>query len=131
MKIFFIFLLSIIFTLNALAQTPTTHKYYEKDYQRVWCYKNCGQTEVILPDRTRVDCVTKTHAIEFDFAKKWAESIGQSLYYGEILNKTPGVVLIVEDWVRDEKYIKRVELVAKKHCIDLWLMTKKDLEQEK
>ena len=26
-----------------------------------------GQVEVMLPDGTRCDCVTDTHAIEFDF----------------------------------------------------------------
>ncbi len=122
MKIFFVFLLSIIFVSSTQAQTSKTHKYYEKDYQKFWCDKNCGQLEVVLPDKARVDCVTKTHAIEFDFAKKWAESIGQALYYGEILNKTPGVVLIVEDKVKDKKYIDRLLVVAKKHCIDLWII---------
>lgn len=29
-------------------------------------------------DKTRVDCLTETHAVEFDFAKKWAESSGAS-----------------------------------------------------
>jgi len=34
-----------------------------------------------MPDRTRCDCLAKTHAIEFDFGSKWAESLGQSMYY--------------------------------------------------
>lgn len=59
-----------------------------------------------MPDRTRVDCLTDTHAIEFDFGTKWAESIGQSLYYGLQTGKKPGVVLILEKptdmkyWIR-------------------------------
>ena len=80
-----------------------------------------------MPDKARVDCVTKTHAIEFDFASKWAESIGQSLYYAEVLNKTPGIVLIVEDEIKDQKYINRVRSIAKKYCIDLWTIKPGDI----
>lgn len=111
-----------IFPNFSLAQTPKAHKYYEKDYQKVWCDKSCGTTEVVLSDKARVDCVTTNYAIEFDFAKKWAESIGQALYYGEVLNKTPGIVLIVEDKEKDQKYINRVKMVAAKRNIKLWLM---------
>ncbi len=56
---------------------------------------------MVLPDKARVDCVTDTHAIEFDFAKKWGESIGQALYYATILNKQAGIVLIMEKGVAD------------------------------
>jgi hypothetical protein len=38
-----------------------------KWYQQEWCDANEGQVEVVLPDGTRCDCVTDTHAIEFDF----------------------------------------------------------------
>ena len=39
----------------------------EKWYQKRWCREQGGQMEVVLPDKTRCDCVTDTHAIEFDF----------------------------------------------------------------
>jgi hypothetical protein len=39
------------------------------------CREQGGQIEVVLPDKTRCDCVTNTHAIEFDFGSKWAEAI--------------------------------------------------------
>jgi len=32
-----------------------------------------GQVEVVLTDGTRCDCVTETHAIEFDFGNGWAD----------------------------------------------------------
>jgi len=47
-----------------------------------------------LPDKSRIDCLTKDYAIEYDFSDKWAEAIGQSLHYGLIARKKPGVVLI-------------------------------------
>jgi hypothetical protein len=42
-------------------------EYPEKWYQQKWCEAHKGQVEVVLPDGTRCDCVTDTHAIEFDF----------------------------------------------------------------
>ena len=39
----------------------------------------------------------KKHAIEFDFAEKWAESIGQALHYSFMTGKRAKVVLILEN----------------------------------
>ena len=41
----------------------------EKWYQQKWCEAQKGRVEVVLSDGTRCDCVTETHAIEFDFGK--------------------------------------------------------------
>ena len=51
--------------------------------------------EVVMNDGTRCDILTATHAIEVDFAKKWAEAIGQSLHYALHTGKRPAVALIV------------------------------------
>ena len=130
-KIIIIFLLTASLPLCCFAKEPKRHLYYEKDYQQVWCDKNCGTTEFILPDKARVDCVTATHAIEFDFASKWAESIGQALYYAEILQKEPGIVLIIENGKKDQKYIERVQTVAQKRNIKLWLMYPSEMPNKK
>ena len=103
--------------------------YYEKDYQKVWCSGHNGSMEVVLPDKARVDCVTNTHAIEFDFAKKWGESIGQALYYAAVLKKQAGIVLILENGVKDEKYLNRVNEVAKLYNISVWTMTSSEVQQ--
>lgn len=103
------------------------HKYLEKDYQEVWCRASNGKTEVILPDKARVDCVTNSHAIEFDFAKKWGESIGQALYYSAVLNKKAGVVLILENGVKDIRYLERLRKVANLYGITVWTMTDTDV----
>jgi hypothetical protein len=34
-----------------------------------------------MPDGTFADCLSPTHAIEVDFSRKWAESIGPALHY--------------------------------------------------
>ena len=79
----------------------------EADYQQAWCGAQHGISEYQLQDLARVDCLTPQYAIEFDFANKWAESIGQSLYYGLKTNRTPAVVLIMEHPDKDQKYLDR------------------------
>lgn len=85
------------------------HKYKEAQYVQAYCK---GQVEYRLPDKTRVDCLTDEYAIEFDWAKKWAESIGQSLYYSKMTGKKPAVAIIMLK-PEDERYIKRIEAVDK------------------
>lgn len=97
----------------------------ERDYQQAWCDEHDGVAEFVLRDRTRVDCVAiidgKAYAIEFDFAKKWAEAIGQALYYGRMMNREPGIVLIVEDFEKDNKYIDRITYATQGLGVRLWL----------
>jgi len=97
----------------------------EKWYQEKWCRDQGGQVEVVLPDRTRCDCVTETHAIEFDFGNKWAEAIGQSLYYSLQTGKRAGIVLILEG-IKDRKYWIRMNSTIKHFDlpIDTWPIEK-------
>ena len=110
----------IVIAINA-----TMAMAFERDYQQVWCDAHGGEVEVVLRDRTRVDCVVDmdgvAYAIEFDFAKKWAEAIGQALYYGRMMNREPGIVLIVEDFNKDKKYIDRVTYATQGLGVRLWL----------
>lgn len=64
--------------------------------------------EYVLPDKARVDCLLPDMAVEFDFAPKWAECIGQALYYGKRTNRTPACVLIVERPIKDRIYLRRL-----------------------
>lgn len=66
---------------------------------------------MVLQDGTRCDCITATHAIEFDFAHKWAEAIGQSLHYAGLTGKRAGIVLIgttATDNVSAEHLVKTI-----------------------
>ena len=94
------------------------HLYPEKYYQNVWCKENKGIQEYKLIDDTRVDCLTKTHAVEFDFASKWAESIGQSLHYAMMTNKKAAIVLIIENR-NDFKYYNKIKPLCVKYDIAL------------
>lgn len=128
MKRFYItvFLL-LISTLSV--QAARLHK--EATYQSKWCNEMCGRQEVRLDDKTSVDCLTKTHAIEFDFANKVYEAVGQSLYYSVKTNKKPGVVLILENPQKELRYINRLRKIARKRKINCWVMYESDLHNFK
>jgi hypothetical protein len=112
---------TIIIFLLLLKTTTATAKKYEKEYQEEWCSKNNGQVEITLPDQTRCDCITKKNAIEFDFGKKWAEAIGQSLYYSLQTGKRAGIVLILET-PKDRKFWLRLNTTINQYNlpIDTW-----------
>lgn len=100
------------------------HVHKEKFYQEKWCGEHNGQIEVVLADQTRADCITSTHAIEFDFGKKWAESLGQALYYSLQTGKRAGIVLILET-PKDRKYFIRLNSTIQHFNlpIDTWEMS--------
>lgn len=76
----------------------------ERYYQKIWCQARGGRMEVVLPDRTRCDCLTEKYAVEFDFARKWTEAIGQSLNYARQTGKQPGIVIICKTEKDKEKF---------------------------
>ncbi len=109
-------LLCLLYTLSLQAK----HLHKEKVYQEHFCKQLGGISEFTLKDRTRVDCLLDSHAIEVDFAQKWAEGIGQSLYYASKTARKAAVLLIIEDAQGDKKYLKRLEDVSLQHNIDIW-----------
>lgn len=62
----------------------------ELAFVAAWC---TGYTNVPLSDRTRVDCLTETHAWEVDRGENWAEAVGQALHYGRMTGKHPAILL--------------------------------------
>lgn len=114
---FVILAIALIATITYCSTNPfknaefdeSKSKFREADYVNAYCK---GTVEYRLPDKTRVDCLTEEYAIEFDWAKKWAESIGQSLYYAKMTGKKPAVAIIVKS-PKDDRYIERIEAVDK------------------
>jgi hypothetical protein len=41
--------------------------------------------------------VQEADHVEFDWAEKWAEAVGQSLHYARMTGKRPGIVLILRE----------------------------------
>ena len=71
-----------------------------------------AQVEVVLGDQSRVDILMEHYAVEIDWAPKWAESIGQSLYYALRTSRKPAVILLLEAGKHNTLYTTRALLVA-------------------
>jgi len=99
--------------------------HHEVWYQDRWCADQDGRTEIIVQSGARCDCLTDTHAIEFDFANKWAEAIGQALHYSAQTGKRAGIVLIMENPAKDTKYLERLKMTIESHelPIDVWTIS--------
>jgi len=99
---------SLLFFLGIVLSIRCEAK-YEKDYQREFASRFPeAQVEYILPDKARIDILTPEYAIEVDYAKKWAEAIGQALYYARCTGRYPAILLIVRADGSDDKYVRRL-----------------------
>ena len=105
---------------------------YEKGTEREFQIAHAeGEIEVTMIQgalRVRVDDVTDTHVIEYDFAEKQNEAVGQSLLYAAMDNKRrkAGIVLILKkksDWNHVEKLKRNIRFNRLK--IDVWTVTNK------
>ena len=111
-----IFTCTIFISDNVCAK----HIYKEKYYQEVNC---AGAIEYRLADETRVDCLTNEYAIEYDFASKWAEAIGQSLHYARMTNHKAGIALIIES-ESDMRFYSRLLYTIQFHKLPIttWII---------
>lgn len=111
--------LSVLLACSAVAK-PTQH--LEKWYQEKIAAALKGEREARV-ENGRVDVLTKTHAIEVEFASHWKNAIGQSLWYSLQTGKPAGIVLILEDEKKDTPDAIRLGSVieANKLPIKVWL----------
>ncbi len=118
----------LIFTAFILL-CPQLHArpYKERAFQEAWCRRAGGVTEYALPDRTRVDCLTGDFAVEVDFAHKWAEAVGQALYYSFMTKRKPGILLIMED-EGDRRFLERAQVISKRLGITVWTVEAQEME---
>jgi len=96
---------------------------HEATYQQRYCAAQNGATEhriVTAHDGLigRVDCLTEFYAIEMDFADKWAEAIGQSLFYAHYMQRQAGIVLILEA-ADDCRHVRKLRQTIAAHR--LWI----------
>jgi hypothetical protein len=109
--------------VSCVVQAQARHDHPEHWYQAAWCAEAGGVLETRPREGLRVDCETDTHAIEFDFGSKWAESIGQALAYADATGKRAGIVLILEK-PGDARFWDKLRFtVARSNLpIDVWTM---------
>jgi hypothetical protein len=113
-------ILILVFTMAILPANAIENEDY---YNRQFCTQESGQAEYSLPDRSRVDCLTDTHAYEADWADglKVYESIGQSLYYAAETGKKPGILLLVRK-KNSDKHIRKVRRVIENWSLPIKLV---------
>lgn len=62
--------------------------------------------EYRLPNGSRVDILTETHAIEVEWVYKHEEAIGQSIFYAMATNRKPAIILLLKgEPSEDEDYL--------------------------
>lgn len=115
------FLIVFVILICCCSAFAKAKEYNEKYYQNLWCNQWHGKQEVRLVDLTRADCLTKNYAVEFDFAKKWAECFGQAVHYSDLTGKKPACILIIENKKDFVHYVKAYN-TFKKHNVVLWYM---------
>ena len=76
--------------LPILLAFPLFGKLSERYYQEKFAREIGGRVEVVMKDGTRCDILTATHAIEVDFAKKWAGGCWAEFKLCYADGKTPG-----------------------------------------
>ncbi len=124
-KNIYIVIFFFVFIFSAFSQ----HINKEVVYQEYFANVMYGATEFRLDDNTRVDILTEYYAIEVDFATKWAEAIGQALFYAAKTNTRPGILLIME-YETDTRYLERLLLVISEYIyIKIWTINS-DFEYE-
>lgn len=117
-------LIALLIGLHA-EPASAAHKHTERWYQEQWCTE--GQMEYQLPDHTRVDCLTDTHAVEVDFAKKWYEGYTQARWYAIHTSRRAALLLIIEKET-DLVYFHRAQTLATMTAdhIDIWIIRSPD-----
>jgi len=93
----------LLFLLSAIPGFAQKQKMSEADYSDKIQTLIGGQREFSVTSG-RVDILTSKYAIEVEWANKWKDAIGQSLWYGVQTNKKPVIILIMRR-EKDYKYV--------------------------
>ena len=122
MKNFKMLLVAFLLVLTIQTYAFSKHIHVERYYQDIWCSERGGETEKIMDDRTRCDCLTIDMATEVDFAGKWYEGISQALHYSMKTGRPGGLLLIVED-KGDWKYVDRARTLIEFYNLPITVYT--------
>lgn len=78
-----------------------------------------------MPDGSRADCVTDTHAIEVERASNYLEAPGQAMWYAFQTGLEPGIVLIVGEG--EEAYLQRLYSLIRAYelPIRVWVVSRR------
>ena len=93
----------------------------EADYVALVCSRLGGVTEYRTAVSARVDCLTETQAIEFDWANKWYEGITQALYYA-MLTERQAVLALIEKGPNSQRYVARARSLIDFYALSVELV---------
>jgi hypothetical protein len=113
-----IFTLLFLFAMGCIPLSAQQESWYIEEIAK---YLN-GQTEVPV-ENGRIDIVTATHAIEVERASSWKHSIGQSLWYAQQKNLSPGIVLLVldeDDWKMGIRLNSTLQYAGLSERVKVW-----------
>jgi hypothetical protein len=114
-----------VVALLFVAARPARREHNELYWSAIIAEQLHGKAEYRLPDGARVDILTADEAIEIDWPNKWAEGVGQALYYGAATWRRATVVYLVSDPEREACHIERGRIAAQAGgvAVRLWSVT--------
>lgn len=90
-----------------------------EDYKKKYCPINLkGELDHVVDGSVTIDCLSDTHAYQFDFAKKWAEAIDLSNRISKVVGRKPGVVLIAKTQ-SEMSFVRRLDKAFAKNNSDI------------
>lgn len=123
----YLVVLSVILTGFVAESDAARRTRHQKWLLDKWCREHKGETDAILQDRTRCDCLTWNRSIKMQFrSDKWRESIGTVLHYTLQTGLRGGIVLILESekdlhhWIRLNSTIKLYDLPIDTWKVERW-----------
>ncbi len=120
----FEFRLLIFSALFLLTLVNITHaeEFTESDWQVAF---NKKVTRGVLEAKTatgRVDILTKTHAIEVDYARNYREAVNQALRYAQETKRKPGIALIIDGETDTPQAAEAAKKLAEEAGVAFWLV---------
>ena len=103
----------------ALGQTTDPKWPRETDVVAGLAAQYKGVPEARLWDGSRVDLLSEDTAWEADWASKWTEAVGQSLYYSLVTRRKPGIILLIRAPDEEAHFVYRCQAVCARHDITL------------
>lgn len=92
----------------------------DSEVRQTWCLKHEGTVNLVLPDKTICDCLTKTHAIVFASEDGWLELIGRSLHLALLTEKDPAIVVFVQQ-NQKQPYASKLITIIKHFKLPIFL----------
>jgi hypothetical protein len=106
-------ILSIMAGLMLLGtQAFASHRFPLSEYKNEICH---GAVDYTVGEES-IDCLYSDIAFEFAYAHDWASALGRALYLAKVVDREPGVVLVLEndtDGIPARRFLRVVEELNK------------------